>query len=268
MKYTDVKECLKKDKTTIGVMIYRKIGIVLTWMIINVFPRISANTVTASMLIFNAISGALLYYSIINNSILGLALSALVFNFSIALDCVDGNIARINKKSSIYGVFLDRLVHNITYPGLFWIIGFAIFNNNSITIILLLFILTGVFEEVSPIEVAIKDVKEQFLDQMINNNTQVFDINKHSVGIEVSQKKNIDKSKNVNKKKNIIKVILDAIPLWNRLFILTLLDILILKDKYYFLIAYSLIFLCYKIISQSRKVKGNLDITYKILSKL
>ena len=49
MKYSEVKKCLKKDDTTIGVKVYRKAGIILTWIVINCLPFLSANMITASM---------------------------------------------------------------------------------------------------------------------------------------------------------------------------------------------------------------------------
>lgn len=268
MKYSEVKKCLKKDDTTIGVKVYRKAGIILTWIVINCLPFLSANMITASMLIFNAISGAFLYNAIITESISKLVISILIFNFSITLDCVDGNIARIKNQSSFYGIFLDRLVHNITYPGLFWVIGFGIFNKTDSIIVLILFLIMGVLEEVSPIEVAIKDVKDQFLDQTLYRKTLVFNIENY----KNEKVKNIEYTKEVVKEKKMNKIspkiILDIIPLWNRLFLLVIIDIYFFYNKFYLIIGYTILFMIYKILKQIKSIRRELEKAYEKLSKL
>ncbi len=147
VQLSEIRKLRKKDEASVYIQISREIGLVLTWIILNVFPSVSANAVTISMLVINLVSIALLFKGILHNSLWLFISSFLLFNFSIFLDCVDGNIARFRQQQSVYGVFLDRLVHNVSYPLLFFVPGIAVLCKTSSFGWFLVFFLAGIMTE-------------------------------------------------------------------------------------------------------------------------
>lgn len=85
--------------------ITRWFSIYFTWLCVRL--HISANIVTFLMIVFGLIGVPLLIPHILWLNILGAA--ALIF--AEVLDCVDGEVARWNKKSSLRGVYLDLVSH-------------------------------------------------------------------------------------------------------------------------------------------------------------
>ena len=86
-------------------LVTRHFSIYLTWLFIKM--GVSANTVTFLMIPLGLVGAALCIIHVLWINILGLFLLMLVEVF----DCVDGEVARWNKKSSIKGVYLDLLSH-------------------------------------------------------------------------------------------------------------------------------------------------------------
>jgi len=80
----------------------RHISIYFTWLLLH--TSISANQTTILQIIL-AIIGALCF--ILNRFLLGVVL----LQISYILDCVDGEIARYRKQSSLNGIFLDMIGH-------------------------------------------------------------------------------------------------------------------------------------------------------------
>jgi len=72
-------------------------------------------------------------------SILGVALLQL----SYIIDCVDGEIARYRKESSVNGIFIDFIAHEILIPFSFFALSFFIYLNTSELSILVLGVLAG-----------------------------------------------------------------------------------------------------------------------------
>ena len=110
----------------------RKISIYFTWLFIQF--RMSGNFASLFMIITGIIAsylftfGAYLYY------ILGF----LVLQFWFILDHVDGELARYWKKTSMKGVFLDKINHHMIHPLIFLCIGIGLYKqfNNSLMLIL------------------------------------------------------------------------------------------------------------------------------------
>jgi len=92
----------------------RKISIYITWVVVH-FP-ITANQVTVAQAVFGLAGSALLAFGGRDWAVLALAL----IQFGYILDCVDGEVARYRKASSVNGVFLDNLNHVIVIPSIFW----------------------------------------------------------------------------------------------------------------------------------------------------
>jgi len=80
----------------------------LTSFFLKVNPSLKPNTVTTWSLITGIISAVLFYqnYTIV---------AAFIYHFCLALDCVDGKVARVQGRSSSVGEFYDGLVNHIVY---------------------------------------------------------------------------------------------------------------------------------------------------------
>jgi len=100
----------------------RRISFYLTWLFLKL--NISANQTTYISMIVGVTGCGLLAFGSYSIRIAG----ALLLNFWIILDCVDGNIARFNKTSSNYGEFLDALSGYIVNVFLFLSVGIGVFN--------------------------------------------------------------------------------------------------------------------------------------------
>jgi phosphatidylserine synthase len=231
VKFDDVKKYTKEDDARLYIWIYRRIGLLITWILINLFPEIKANNVTLSMLLFNIISFVSLYFSIICHNLFYLAIYFLVFNLSICLDSVDGNIARINNDKTIFGLYLDRLVHNISHPLLFITIGFALYNLNNRIPFLMLFIVAGIVTELSPLELAKEQVENLFYKQMLNlKKTTQYNIKEYKL-ID-AYNVNIYNVKIIYLKKVLDLLTLNCLPIWNTLFLSILVDLLLFQEVY------------------------------------
>jgi phosphatidylglycerophosphate synthase len=110
-------------------LIYRRISIYITKIFL--FTSITANQVTLMSLVIGLIAAVILalgHYS----------LGALIYLFSMVMDCVDGEIARYRNSSSIKGVYLDIITHYINTPALFMGLSIGIYRSTQNPIIILL----------------------------------------------------------------------------------------------------------------------------------
>jgi hypothetical protein len=244
MKYYEIKKELKKDPPSdFYVFLHRKMGIFLTYVILTIFPNISPNLITIILLPLNVISFTTLYFGIIHNSILLIIIAFIIFIISGSLDCVDGNIARIKRKTTILGVMLDRCVHNISHPILFILMGLAIAQTMIYSnIILIIYIITAIYSEFPPIETAIQQVVLSFLKQYLFKNTKNFSLEKHKVDDNKIKKEEKTLSKKF--KNNFIKTIFA----YENIFIIIIFDYFFNKQKYYFSIVFIGLYLIAKII--------------------
>lgn len=108
------------DKMDIWVyLVVRPVSFVLTWLLLKI--NMSAKIATlVSVLI--TVTSMLLVLTSKYELILG---GLLLFNFWIVFDCVDGNIARVTKTSSVYGEFIDGVSGYIFTSILFLSLGFV-----------------------------------------------------------------------------------------------------------------------------------------------
>ncbi len=109
----------KKETVWYAKYIIRKISIYITWLLLH--TPLSANQATVIQALLGIAGAALLAFGGFKWSILALALIQLGYVF----DCVDGEIARYRKKSSVNGIFLDSLNHALVIPTMF--LGLSIF---------------------------------------------------------------------------------------------------------------------------------------------
>jgi phosphatidylglycerophosphate synthase len=84
------------------------IASLITWFLLRFMPRVHPNHVTTVSLVLGIVSGALFF--------VGDVLSAvMVYQLCMALDWVDGKVARLTGKSSSFGAFYDGLVNHLVY---------------------------------------------------------------------------------------------------------------------------------------------------------
>jgi CDP-alcohol phosphatidyltransferase len=171
---------MKKDEANnYYTILKRKTGVLLTWIILKLFPTISANTVTISMLPLNLLAAGIIYYAIVWQTPVLLFISFLVSFYTLVLDSVDGNIARIKNTTSIKGVYLDRLIHNICHPLFFFVIGFALYEATNQIGYLIIFMVVGLLSELSPFDISQKDVEALFIRQAVYQKTSNYNIGMH-----------------------------------------------------------------------------------------
>ncbi|WP_019546760.1 CDP-alcohol phosphatidyltransferase family protein [Streptomyces sulphureus] len=82
--------------------------------------RITPNQLTYLMVVAGVLAGAALLVPGLTGAILG----ALLIQLYLLLDCVDGEVARWRKQTSITGVYLDRVGHYLSEAAL--LVGFGI----------------------------------------------------------------------------------------------------------------------------------------------
>ncbi|MBU1706410.1 CDP-alcohol phosphatidyltransferase family protein, partial [bacterium] len=91
-------------------VIVRRISIYFTWLLLH--TPLSANQVTVLQIIVGVIGSLLLIPPNYGWNLLGI----LLLQFGYVLDCCDGEVARYRKQSSVGGVFLDLIGHEIVIP--------------------------------------------------------------------------------------------------------------------------------------------------------
>lgn len=101
-----------------GRLYMREISLHLDPYLVN--TRISPNQLTYLMVVVGVIGGAVLLVP----GLTGAILAVVLFQIYLLLDCVDGEVARWRKQTSITGVYLDRIGHYLCEAAL--LIGFGV----------------------------------------------------------------------------------------------------------------------------------------------
>lgn len=222
--FSEIERLRKKERASLYIETCRQIGLVLTWVLVNLFPSLSANAVTVSMLAINLITVPILFHATIQNGLGLLFASILLFNFSICLDCVDGNIARYKRQQSVYGVFLDRLTHNVSYPLLYFSTGLALFLRTNSVMWFLSFFITGILTELSPAMLALENTENLFFQQLVSRRTQIYAVEDYNIGSTVEEDCSCTNITNNKQCSFHMREILSLFPFWNRLFFALFLD--------------------------------------------
>jgi len=116
----------KRDQDREDLWIYyviRKISFYPTWLFLKI--GISANQATFISIIVGVVGCSFLAFGNYATRIMG----ALLVNFWIVLDCVDGNIARYKETLGNYGEFIDALGGYLLNAILFLFVGIGVFNH-------------------------------------------------------------------------------------------------------------------------------------------
>ncbi len=128
MQFYQFKAFLTKDKKNSDPFfcryIYRPISLYIAWILQSL--GISANQVTLSTIVISFIACLLFCSGNFINSVI----ASILFCFAGIADCVDGNIARANKRPSIQGTWLDAVSGYFIYAFLPISIGVFIDKNN------------------------------------------------------------------------------------------------------------------------------------------
>jgi phosphatidylglycerophosphate synthase len=99
-------------------MYMREISLRIDPYVVN--TRISPNQLTCLMVVVGVIGGATLLVP----GLTGAILAVVLFQVYLLLDCVDGEVARWRKQTSITGVYLDRIGHYLCEAAL--LVGFGL----------------------------------------------------------------------------------------------------------------------------------------------
>ncbi|MFE0423740.1 CDP-alcohol phosphatidyltransferase family protein [Streptomyces sp. NPDC058953] len=101
-----------------GRLYMRELSLRVDRYVVN--TRITPNQLTYLMVVVGVIGGAALLIP----GITGAILAVLLFQIYLLLDCVDGEVARWRKQTSVTGVYLDRIGHYLCEAAL--LVGFGI----------------------------------------------------------------------------------------------------------------------------------------------
>ncbi|TFB18913.1 CDP-alcohol phosphatidyltransferase family protein [Filobacillus milosensis] len=261
MKISEVKKSLKKDPPySYYSALQRRMGLIVTWVLLNAFPSVSANTITVLMLPLSLMASGVLYYAILNANLTLLILVFFLSVFIYVLDGVDGNIARFKRTTSIQGVYLDRLVHNITGPIFFLVVGFATYEISDDIFYLPLFIGIAIFSELSPLDVSQKDVEALFIRQAVHKQTLNYEFSIHKKSDKACGAKLINHKGRLNK---FIKSILTI----DGFYISLIIDVWVFQNQFYFTALLGVIYILGKIYVRSNTTKWEKELI-EVLEKL
>jgi len=105
-----------------GRIFARKVSIYFTKLLLN--TPISGNQTTFLFILIGIVAGAFFTSGNYWHSVIG----ALVLQLWYIFDCVDGEVARYRKSTSITGRFLDYFSHFIIHPYIFICMSFGVYN--------------------------------------------------------------------------------------------------------------------------------------------
>ncbi|MGC5341716.1 CDP-alcohol phosphatidyltransferase family protein [Streptomyces sp. DT24] len=113
-----------------GRMYMREISLHIDPYLVN--TKITPNQLTYLMVVVGVLGGAALLIP----GLTGAILAVVLFQIYLLLDCVDGEVARWRKQTSITGVYLDRIGHYLCEAALlvgFGVRGADVFHDNGAT---------------------------------------------------------------------------------------------------------------------------------------
>jgi hypothetical protein len=122
---------------------------ILVWGIVNTFSGVTPNMLTYASFILRILAG----YFILQGS----WWTAFFFTLSYIVDCGDGLLARVTKKTSAFGAALDPFLDRISESLLFMLLLFHLFIKNDITgVLIVLTIFFIMFNEVAMLELCVR----------------------------------------------------------------------------------------------------------------
>ncbi len=120
-------------------MVVRRISIYLTWLLLH--TPISANGVTLLQILIGVAGGVLLMSADYAVNFAGILLLQLGY----VLDCSDGEVARYRNQSSVRGVFLDLIGHEVVIPLMYMGLAIGEFQRSGRLEVIILGFAAGLF---------------------------------------------------------------------------------------------------------------------------
>ncbi|MCH7954719.1 MAG: CDP-alcohol phosphatidyltransferase family protein [Candidatus Marinimicrobia bacterium] len=156
MNVPSVKELKKICRKKVEIVWYAKyvvrpFSIYITKILL--YTPITANQVSLIGMIFGICGAFAIGYGTFQSGIVGVML----LQFGYLLDCIDGEIARYYKQSSVNGIFIDFLGHRIVIPLIFLGAAFMIYMNSQNIYMLIIGIL-GAEASSSPLNTVKRNV--------------------------------------------------------------------------------------------------------------
>lgn len=138
-----------------------KISIYVTWLLVH--TPITPNQVTIIEFILVIFSSIFLFSGSLWHIFIGL----LIIQFTNLLDCVDGEIARYRKKSSLVGVHLEDIYHQLVSYLMFFPLAFGVFLQTGWKSVLIFGFLCSIFSK----SVIIPSMYSAIIDTRLHHNT-------------------------------------------------------------------------------------------------
>ncbi len=135
----------------------RKVSIYVTWFLLQ--TPLSANAVT----ILQTLVGVAGAFFLCSQSLAWGFFGIILMQFGYILDCCDGEIARYRKQSSVNGVFLDLLGHEIVIPAMYMGLAIGEFQRNPDVALLILGFSAGLFSLRFDISAMFQTVNTMFM---------------------------------------------------------------------------------------------------------
>ncbi len=111
MLYRSVRKPIEEDGV-VAFFVQRPISALITRALID--TKVSANQVTLFVIVLGLVHGAIAA----SGGARAAAIAGLIFWFTVVLDCVDGELARLRLQSSRLGQWLDTIADDVTTYGL------------------------------------------------------------------------------------------------------------------------------------------------------
>ena len=118
----------------------RRVSKYITFFLLKINKNITPNQVTTFSLIWGLSGAILLSFPRHFCWILG----CLIYIFFFIWDCVDGEIARMTKKSSAVGSYWDAMVHSFVNPAVLIFSSLGLYKYSGLIVILYLGIISGI----------------------------------------------------------------------------------------------------------------------------
>jgi len=104
----------------------RYLSIRLTWILLNLFPKITPNQITIVMILFGFASAALFMLG----GYLYVLIGVFVYHLYLIVDACDGEVARYKRLFSKRGLYLDYLGHVLVNPLIIMSLAIGVFRHN------------------------------------------------------------------------------------------------------------------------------------------
>lgn len=185
ISYREIAQKTRDKEDLWSWYVLRRISIYFSLLFIKL--RISPNTITWLSLILILLSGLCLMFP----SQKGFILAFVFYNFGYLFDCVDGEMARILKKTSKKGHYIDILIQAASVPvyisvGYSFFILHGVFHLNNLEAIFLYFMtVLFIFALFIPISLQLIQLKETAVDPVnkIRNKAALFAFIAYSLGL-------------------------------------------------------------------------------------